>query len=232
MGKIAAKYFLKFASTHCLLWAVLHAAAQEGVKIQPDRWEDKLVFEFTHDMWLNAPAKVDVRIPSPGFKAWFFTDYQFGESPLSFAWGFGISTENVHSNAEWVTTFDENNRPTTTLTPFPDGYSYRKNKFVTTHLEFPLELRIITKGKSPFKLATGFRVGYLLSDHQKIIDADGKRKFYNFESIERFRYGLSFRAGVGKVALTGYYSLVPLVQGKNGTDVVPVSLGIALTPIR
>ena len=211
--------------------------AQDSIRVDivRDRWDDKIVLEITNDMWLDVPSGVELRPYSPGFKAYFFSDYTFGrESIFSFAWGFGVSADNVHSNAALVQEeFEDGTTGDQVLTPFPEGYEYEKNKFVTTYLEIPIELRIITKGRSPFKWAVGFRVGYLVSDHQKIIDPEGKRKFYNFEHVTTFRYGLSTRIGVGKVALTGFYSLTPLIEdGKGSDEVIPISVGLAIVPFR
>ena len=80
--------------------------------------------------------------------------------------------------------------------------------------------------------AAGLRIGYMLSNYQKIIDTEGKRKFYDFEDINALRYGLSARLGVGKVQLTGFYSLVPLIDPNRGSDVIPISLGLAFTFIK
>lgn len=197
-----------------------------------DRDDDKLIFEITNDMWVDLPSGVSLRRFSPGFKGYFFSDYTFGEnSNVSFAWGFGISADNVHSNARLVQEeFTNGDLGDQELVPYPEEYEYEKNKFVTTYLELPLELRFIAKGRSPFKFAAGFRLGYLLSDHQKIIDTDGKRKLYDFNDVATWRYGVSARIGVGKIQVTGFYSLVPLIEGSD--KVIPVSLGIALTPIR
>ncbi len=209
-------------------------ADEPRAKRELDRFDDKLLFEITHDFWLDLPKDAEVRIPSVGFKAYFFSDYTFGqESNLSFAWGFGVSADNVNTNAQWVQLeFPDGSVSDQTLTPVSDDYEYDKNKFVTTYLELPVELRFITKGRSPFKLAAGFRLGYLLSDHAKIIDTEGKRKLYDYDGVATWRYGVSGRIGVGKIQLTGFYSLVPLIEEGKGTQVIPVSVGIALTPIR
>lgn len=197
-----------------------------------DRYDDKLVFEITNDMWLDLPAGVELRGFSPGFKAQFYSDYTFGqESIVSFAWGLGISADNVHSNARPVQEeFLDGSLGDQEIEPYPENYDYEKNKFVSTYLELPIEFRVITKGRNPFKFAAGFRLGYLLSDHQKIIDTEGKRKLYDFNDITKWRYGVSARIGMGIVQLTGFYSLTPLIEGSD--NVIPISVGIALTPIR
>ncbi len=212
------------------------AGQQDSTRIKRvlDRWDDKILLELTNDMWLDLPEGVELRPISLGFKAYFFTDYTFGlESDFSFAWGLGVSADNVHSNAALVQEeFEDGTTGDQILTPFPSDYEYEKNKFVTTYLELPIEFRYISKGRSPFKMALGFRVGYLLSDHQKIIDTEGKRKFYDFENVTVFRYGLSARIGIGKVGITGFYSLVPLIEEGRGTEVIPISVGIAFVPFR
>lgn len=203
------------------------------IKKVVDRIDDKIVLEITNDMWLNTPDGVELKTPSIGFKGYFFTDYTFGqESNFSFAWGLGISADNVHSNAALVQEeFPDGEVGDQELVPFDENYDYEKNKFATTYLEIPIEFRYISKGKYPFKMAAGFRIGYLLANKQKIIDTDGKRKYFDFDDITKFRYGVSGRIGVGPVQLTGFYSLVPLIDN-DSSDIIPVSIGLALTFIR
>lgn len=201
------------------------------VKIR-DRVDDKILLELTHDTWLDGPGNVDYKIPSIGFKAYFFSDYTFGdESIVSFAWGFGLSFDNVHSDAEFRQEVDEEgNTGDQILTPIERDFE--KNKFATLYLEIPIEFRIITKGKTPFKFAAGFRGGYLLNDFQKLDDTNGKVKIYDFEHVSVWRYGVSGRIGLGPVQLTGYYSLVPLIEDGKGTELTPISVGLAFTIIK
>jgi hypothetical protein len=238
MAKITLK---PFAVLFLLLGTFLMGLSANGqagteppqiVKVE-ERHEDKIVLEFTHDTWLDAPDGVDLQTPSLGFKAYLFSDYTFGKSDLSFAWGIGVSVDNVRSNAVFVQDVSADGEVgPQTLIPFEEGYEWERNKFVTTYLELPIEFRYIKSGRNPFKLALGLRAGVMLSNHQKIIDTEGKRKFYDFDDINRFRYGLSARLGVGKIQLTGFYSLVPLIETNKGTDVIPISLGLAFTFIK
>jgi hypothetical protein len=228
---------IKLFSTLVVVLFCLSAKAQsDSIRIIPvkDRYDDKLIIELTHDMWLDLPDGAELQPLSIGFKGYFYTDYTFGrKSNFSFAWGVGISADNVHSNAELVQEeFEDGTTGDQILTPFDDDYEYETNKFTTTFLELPLELRFIAKGRNAFRFAVGFRVGYLLTDKQKIIDTRGKRKIYDFDSVSRLRYGINARIGVGKVALTGFYSLTPLIEEGNGTQVIPISIGIALIPFK
>jgi hypothetical protein len=204
------------------------------IEREETRWDDKLVLSITNDMWLDLPDGVELRGFSPGFKGYFYSDYTFGqESILSFAWGIGISADNVHSNARLQKTPQlDGSEGDQELVAYPDEYEYDKNKFATTYIELPIEFRVITKGRSPFKFAAGFRLGYLLQDKQKIIDTEGKRKLYDFDDVTTWRYGVSARIGVGKIQVTGFYSLVPLIEEGKGAEVIPISVGLAFTPIR
>jgi hypothetical protein len=219
-----------------VLFCLSANAQSDSIVIIPikDRYDDKLILELTNDMWLDLPDGVELRPVSIGFKGYFYTDYTFGrKSNVSFAWGLGISADNVHSNAELVQEeFEDGTTGDQILTPFDENYEYETNKHTTTYLELPLELRFIAKGRNAFRFAVGFRVGYLLSDKQKIIDTRGKRKIYDFEHVTTFRYGVNARIGIGKVALTGFYSLTPLIEEGKGTQVIPISVGIAIVPFK
>lgn len=227
------RLFLLFALFACM---VCHSQTTypgtARTPIYEDRWDDKILLELTHDTWLDAPSGVEYKIPSLGFKAYFFSDYTFGEeSNFSFAWGFGVSADNVKSNAEFIQEeFEDGTTGDQELVPIERDYE--KNKFVTTYLEVPLELRYISDGKHPLRIIGGFRLGYLLSDHQKIEDTDGKAKFYDFEHITKWRYGVSARIGYSYIQLTAFYSLTPLIEEGKGTDLTPISLGLAFTFIR
>lgn len=211
----------------------VHAQDEEEtiVRIWP-RKSDGLILEFTNDFWLDVPEGVELRPVSVGFKGHFYIDHAFGNSAFSFAWGLGISADNVHSNARPIRIENlEDSESYMTFSPYPDEHEYEKNKFVTTYLELPLEFRVITRERTHFKLAFGMRFGYLLSDHWKIIDeVGGKRKEYDFDDVTKWRYGVNARIGVGKFSLTGFYSLTPLFEEDKGIPLIPVSVGLTFAP--
>lgn len=194
-----------------------------------DRSEDKIMFGFVHSSWLNLPREVEVQVPSFGFNFYFFSDYQFGKSLVSFAWGLGLSNHNVHSNAAFEQIEPDNYQA---LIPFEKTHSYETNKFSTTIVELPIEFRLITKGKHPFKLAVGARGGYLIQSKWKIEDPLGKRKYFDYENINKFRYGVSGRIGIGWFQLTGFYALSTLFEEGKGTELYPFAVGLAVTPIK
>src|SRR6056297_3114667 len=64
----------------------LSAKAQSDTIVRvEDRYDDKLILEFTNDMWLDLPEGVELRPVSIGFKGHFYSDYTFGRrSNVSF----------------------------------------------------------------------------------------------------------------------------------------------------
>lgn len=224
-----------------LACASLPTAAQWDLLTTPVT-QDRFVVQFTNDMWLDAPDSVEFRNVSLGFSAYIMHDYAFGESALSFAWGYGFSSHNIHSNGEFRTDTLEGTAQSI-FRPFPENYSYRKNKLSVNYLEIPIELRLRTGKRKErktwdyqaekesvgpqFNMAIGARIGYSINVHTKTIDDAGKRKFYGVDYLQPLRYGLTARIGFGSIALTGFYSLTPLIKEGRGTQVIPVSVGVA-----
>lgn len=52
----------------------------------------------------------------------------------------------------------------------------------------------------------------MIQSHLKYKDEDVKYKLYSIEDIQRWRYGVTGRIGLGHLALDAYYSLAPLYK--------------------
>lgn len=200
--------------------------AQKPTEVwNPPIGQDRFLLSFNNDMWLDVPEGVELRPYSPGISTHIMYDYRFGKSPISFAWGYGFSSHNVHSNAAFVTD-SLNGDEFIKLVPFDNSYSYKKNKLSTNYVEIPLELRLRTKGDNQFKLYLGGKVGYLVSAHTKTKDNDGKRKFYGMDNINELQYGVTAKIGLNMIALSGYYALTPLLEEGKGDQFTPISIGL------
>lgn len=232
-----------------LIWALVSLAgtlnAQFDNIIRPPTNQDRFIIQFDNCGWLDAPEGVDIRGYNLGFSAYVMREYGFGEDgtfPISFAWGYGISTHNIHSNGEFVT---DSVTQLSELKPFPSNYSFEKNKLATSYLELPLEFRFRTGRKKrvaawraqadpeelvrpQFKFYLGAKVGYAINVHSKTRDDDGKRKIFGVDHLYPWRYGLTARIGFGAVTISGFYSLTPLIKEGRGTQVIPYSLGIGI----
>lgn len=235
-------FFLLF-----FVWATINATAQEktnpvqAVKKGASKLDtrDRLIFEFTHDRWLNKPDEVDIKWYSRGFATYLMYDIALGKSPnLSVAPGFGIATYNVFNNS--LISKDTDGK--TIFTQIPDSIDYKKNKLVTSYLDVPLEIRMRTKPNSKnnksFRLAVGARVGLLINGHTKykgkdLTGGNSDVKFKNLlvPNINKFRYGLSGRIGYGNINVFGYYSLSPLFEKDKGPEINQFSVGISFNSL-
>lgn len=189
--------------------------------------KDRLFLEPHLDRWLEVPEGIEQRTWSLGFDASFLWDIPFGNSPMSFGIGIGVSSFNVHHNGQFA---ENDSLNVTEFTPFPDDYEYDKNKLSLNYLELPLELRLRTKGKQPFRFTVGAKVGWLFDAHTKTKDDEGTRKFKQVANTLPYRYGVFGRVGYSWFSLVGFYSLSPVFEDGKGPELVPISFGVSITP--
>ncbi len=190
--------------------------------------QDRFIIELHNDHFLNTPDSMEIQVYSPGFDAHIMYDYPFSDSErnrFSFAWGYGFSSFNIHHNGS----FEENEEDKTTFfRPHPENYNYRKNKVSVNFIEIPIELRFRTNGLRQFKMSVGAKVGYVVNVHTKVVDDEGKRKFYQVPNLLRYRYGLSGKIGFGRFNVSGFYSLSPFLEEGQGPELIPFSIGLSL----
>lgn len=189
-----------------------------------------------NDFYVDMPDSVDAKFFNPGVDFSGLYDYRIGKSNFSFAFGMGIGSHNLKSNAFVVE--DTNNissfRPISTLHP---GTSFKKNKLSYTYFDIPVEFRLRTK--TDIRASVGFKFGFLIDSHSKYRGDDYQDanignslfvKYKDIPNIESFRYGVTARFGWKFINLTGFYSLTNLFTKSKGTETYPVSIGISLMP--
>ena len=192
-----------------------------------DRIADHLVVEFIHTSFLDAPRGINSKIPSTGFNVYWTKDFAFGDSPFSFATGFGLGSDHIHNNAQYNIQTDSITGETfTEVLPYEGGYSYKRNKLVLNYFEVPLELRFKTKSK--WRVYVGVKGGILANPHTKRKDDSGRYKDFNIPHFLPYRYGAMVHVGRKKINFNGFYSLTPLFEDGKGTSVTLWSAGISL----
>jgi len=185
--------------------------------------------EIYQDFWLKWPQGMNVRAINLGAGGFVMYNVPFGESPVSFSIGVGIGCHNLYSN----TTINNIHADTITFTPIPDSIDYKKSKLGLTYLDFPLELRVVTKDKIRFSV--GVKLGYLLDAKTKYKgdNAEGFEstvKYRKVEHVDKFRFGPTIRFGYDWVQVVGYYSVTQVFEKGLGPEVSPFSVGITFMP--
>jgi hypothetical protein len=185
--------------------------------------------EIYQDFWLNWPAGMNVRAINQGAGGFVMYNIPFGKSPISFSIGAGIGCHNLYSN----TTVNDIHADTITFTPIPDSIDYKKSKLGLTYLDFPMELRLVTKDK--FRVSIGIKLGYLLDAKTKYKGDDDRGfestvKYREVEHVEKFRFGPTIRFGYDWFQIMGYYSVTQVFEKGLGPEVSPISVGITFMP--
>ena len=186
------------------------------------------------DIWQDIPKSVDPKTINPGMNIFGTYNYMFGKSNVSFSPGLGLGVHNIFNSS-----FIYSDAVSSYFVPINDtlpGLSYKKSKFVATYLDIPFEIRY--KSKSEFRIAIGFKFGFLVMAHSKYKgdnyqDGTSDLVIYKKKKIpylEKNRYGFTGRIGYKWLNLWGYYQLSTLFQKGKGPEMYPISVGITLIP--
>lgn len=186
------------------------------------------------DMWQNIPEGVSPKTINPGVNIFGSYNYMLGESNFSFSPGIGIGVHNMLNNS-FLKTQGGRTYFVEILDSMPN-LAYNSSKFVATYFDIPIELRF--KSKSEFRIALGFKFGFLIKAHTKYKGDDFIGGNYNkviykkarIQYVEKNRYGLTARIGYKWLNLWGYYQLSSLFLSGNGPDMYPISIGITVIP--
>lgn len=207
--------------------------------------KEMILVNLNFDSWLGHPSTVSPKwFASRGVDVAILYDYVIAKSNFSVAGGVGFNSHNIHMEAfpiEYQTTTGETY---TYLDPtFFDGKKINVNKLSTNFVDLPFEIRFRSnahKNGKRIAASIGFKLGWLVQSHTKtktdqdyIVDGVNFRrkiKTYDIPNLTPFRYGLTARIGYANFYLNFFYSLTPLFKDGYGTDAVPISIGIGVSP--
>ena len=183
------------------------------------------------DIWQDIPNTIDPKTINPGVNIFGSYNYMFGESNVSFSPGIGLGVHNLYSDS-WLRV----NNDSAYFESVPDTLSYKQSKLTTTYFDIPIELRF--KSKSEFRLAVGFKFGFLIKAHTKYkgdnyIEGTTDQviiKQAKFNFVEKTRYGFTGRIGYKWLNAWVYYQLSTLFENGKGPAMYPISVGITVIP--
>jgi hypothetical protein len=186
------------------------------------------------DIWQDVPTTIEPKTINPGVNIFGTYNFMFGESNFSFSPGVGLGIHNLFSSSFLYT-----NNDSSYFVPINDAMpdlSYKKSKLVLTYFDIPMEIRF--KSKSEFRIAVGFKFGFLIKGHTKYKGDDflaemQRTVIYKKAKIaylEKNRYGFIARIGYKWLNLYGYYQLSSLFVKDKGPEMYPVSIGLTIIP--
>lgn len=188
-----------------------------------------LEFGFNQD--LSGPKEFDLGFwGSRSVNLYYQYDIRILKSSFSFVPGIGLSLERYKFSNDNTLAYADGDPGSIVMVPPADaGFDdIRKSQLITNYVEVPLEIRYSTKPEDParsFKVSVGGRIGYLYDSFTKIkYKEDGEvKKLKNKEdfNLNKIRYGLTGRIGLGNFSLFCYYNLSPLFEdGKGLSDII------------
>ncbi|MCD4695204.1 MAG: PorT family protein [Bacteroidales bacterium] len=216
-----------------LVLALLTLTLNSFAQVVTEETKRKFTFglDLFSDIWQDTPNTIEPRTINPGVNIFGSYNYIFGNSNVSFSPGLGLSVHNLYSDS-WL----RSNYDSSYFEPIPDSVGFKRSKFVATYLDIPFELRYKSKGE--FRLAVGFKFGFLLQSHTKIKGDDIIDNMANevitkkakIKFVEKNRYGFTGRIGYKWLNLWGYYQLSSLFVKGSGPEMYPISVGITIIP--
>lgn len=142
--------------------------------------QDLIIINLNWNGMLNQPDSMQVSPFSRGIDIALLWDVPLGRSPFSFAAGLGFSSENIFMNSllrdsaggnslyfKDIKTMINVDNPTTER-------DWTRYKLGLAMIELPVEFRYRMKPhkRNTFKIAAGFKVGYVISNWEKYVGPD------------------------------------------------------------
>ena len=202
------------------------------------------VLELGINNALDAPERFDLALwGSRTINVYYTYELRIAQSKFSVVPGIGLSLERYKFKNGATLGYDEEDSLKLLLPAETAITGERKSQLITNYVDVPLELRFTSNPDDPnraFKAAIGGRIGYMYDVFSKMkYKADGETKQLkdkqNF-NLNRFRYGVYGKLGIGNFSVFGYYNLTPLFeegegpyQGNVVTDFQTVTVGISLS---
>jgi len=221
----------RYISLLCALLCigVLHAQ----VNMDKARKKFKVGIDLYTDLWQEVPDDLDAKTINRGAGVFWVYNSPFGTSNFSFSVGAGISSHNLYGDSKPDLKRDNDS---SFFEPIHDSVDYKKSKFTTSFLDIPFE--IIYTSKNDYRIAVGFKAGFLLNSHTKYKgdDISGVSedlvviKKSRLTNIERKKYGFTLRLGYRWFNLYGYYPLSNLFEKDGGPEMYAYSVGITILP--
>lgn len=215
-----------------------------AVKQKIGKAQDRIVIDLC---LMNALFDKDgVRTPkdfkvsgfSRGINAYFMWDVPLGKKKnFAIAPGAGIGSENYYFKKYGMAWHGDS---ITRFYKFNDSITSKNSKLNMTYFDIPLEVRYRskpnTKTGQSWKLALGFKLGFLLGSKWKY---KGESLANNGESVKfkdmkvpnmaKLRYGVYIRGGYSLANLFFYYSLSETFNKGKGPTMHPLVFGISIS---
>ena len=185
-------------------------AQKDSLQVGDSYWEDQLYINFSYNALYDQPAGVSKSGFSFGFSGGYIKDISLIKSgKLTVGVGLGYGFDSFNHNLKVV-----EGKPNS----FQIDKTITANKLKTHNIEMPLEFRWRSSTVNTYsfwRLYTGIKFSYNLSNNFTYVDGDAKIDISNIAEYNKFQTGLILSAGYGTFNFHVYYGLTPIL--KNAT---------------
>jgi hypothetical protein len=223
-----------------LLLISLSAFAQTETPKKVSRRPDipgTFALEFGFNQDVGAPNEFSLNFfGSRTANLYYQYDFRILNSSFSFVPGIGLSLERFKFGNDNTLDYHPTDLQSMVMVPPADAglSNIKKSHLITNYIDVPLEIRYSTKPDDParsFKISVGGRVGYMYDAFTKIKykEEGDVKKLKNKQdyNLNKFRYGLTGRIGIGNFSFFCYYNLSPLFEeGKGLSDIIDTETSI------
>jgi len=106
---------------------------------------------------------------------------------------------------------------------------FKRSKLKTSFLEVPVMFTLTPSKRQGIYLSGGWYAGVLLNSKQKIKTEEGQKiKIKDDFNLNKFRYGLIGRVGLGPIAFYGQIALNDLFKKGQGPELTPINIGVSI----
>lgn len=192
--------------------------------------EDQFYAGVTYNVINNKPEGLSQNGFSLGFHLGFIKDMPINKHRnIAIGVGLGLSANTFNQNL--LINKDTNNAFTYEIL---QGNTYTKNKFSNYLIELPIEFRwrtSIATNYNFWRIYTGFKIGYVLTNKSKFEGDIGTIKFSNNKAFNSLQYGLSISAGYNTWNFYLYYALNPIFSDQaqldgNNLNIEAIKIGL------
>ena len=212
----------------------------KNVQARPDI-PGTLLIDFGFNIFQdNLPEMELGNFGSKALNFYYYFDYSIGNSHFSInpGLGFGLDKYSFDDDVTLVNSGSILGIEVAQLVDILPSADIKKSFLAANYFDIPLEFRYNSKKndhRRSFKVAIGGKIGVLMTSHTKIkykeegttIKLKNKQDF----NLNKFRYGVHGRVGVGGFNVFFYYGLSELFKnnkGPQGTSVTTMNVGISI----
>lgn len=200
---------------------VLSHAQKDSLQLGDRYSEDQVYLLISYNQFYNQPSQVGASGFSYGLSGGFIKDFTLNKRG-SISLGLGVGY-NFDSFNHGLKVSEANNQVT-----YEIDNEVTSNRLSLHNLEFPFEIRWRDSDAvtySYWRIYTGFKVSYNLSNRFRFEDGTQTFSFKNVSSFNDWQYGLTLSVGYNALTAHIYYGLTPILKDATlGTEEISTKI--------